>query len=101
MQLTRPYSYCSFLLAVVGFFAFILSYAVSPDYPQGIFYGVIYVLFYGSIAAMFIGMVLGLIAIFRQENGKRKYVGVILPIGLALFLLFIPLIMAGLLIVND
>ncbi len=101
MIFKRTYGFWSLLLGILGVLFLILNYIVLPDNPEGISILIIRLLLGSSLISFVTGIICSIIAIKKRERGIKKYFGIIIPLFTFLFILFIPILMGILFVLND
>lgn len=101
MSSKKPYGSRSLLFGGIGVILLILSYAITPDVPQGFMYFMIGTIFILSLTFITFGIMNSVIALRRKETGKIKYAGLIVPIIIISYIIVIPIIMGLLFTLNN
>ena len=101
MILNKTYSYWSVLLSIVGTLLLIGTYFLSPSDPQGMIVVGLKIMFTAAIILLVLGIISSTLAIKKKENGMKKYVGILLPVLIILFVILIPILMAIGFMLND
>ncbi|WP_017726136.1 hypothetical protein [Halalkalibacterium ligniniphilum] len=90
------YGKWSAILSIVCGLALLVSYAFASDYPKGLEYVLLVILFYGSIVLGVVSLILTVIAYKQKEIGFTKNVApIVIGIILLIYLLTFVLIMIG------
>ncbi|MFD1416951.1 hypothetical protein [Oceanobacillus jeddahense] len=101
MNVKKNYGFWSMLSSIMGLILLIVSYAVAPEEPQGMVTIGILVLFFTAILFLVLGTIGSTLAMKQQEKGRKKYVGIFLPVLILLFVVLVPILMGIGFILND
>jgi len=93
MILNKSYSYWSVLLSIIGSLLLVTTYLISPADPHGIIIIVMKILLALAIIFLISGILASILAIKKKEEGTKKYIGILLPILVILFVILIPILM--------
>lgn len=94
MILNKTYGYYSALCSVIGTLLLIITYTLVPNGPKGIMVIVVSITLILSIILLIMGIICSVLAIKNKEPSIKKYIGILLPILIILFIALIPLLMA-------
>src|SRR5690625_5597982 len=89
----KSYSFSSALFSIVGLLLLIMTYVIAPDHPQGIIVFVMVITLGLAVILFVAGFMASILAIKKKELGVRKYFGILVPIFIFLFYLFMPFFM--------
>ena len=101
MFFNKNYSFWSALFGTSGIILLILSYIISPDNPEGFIYYLITIVFIASLFSLLTGFISSIFALKKKEEGKRKYVGLFIPLFIIVCIILIPVIMGILFVLNN
>lgn len=101
MFLNKSYSYWSLVLSIVGSLFLVTPYLISPVHPQGFIVLMMKAMLIIAIILLILGCATSFYAIKKKEEGVKKYVGILLPLFIILFIILIPILMGVGFILND
>lgn len=93
MLFKKTYGYWSVLFGITGTLLLLATYLVSPSNPQGTAVVGLMILLAVAIVTLVLGIITSTIAIKKKEGGMKKYVGILLPVFILLFIVLIPILM--------
>lgn len=92
MIFKKTNGFWSTLLSIIGTLLLIATYAVA-DGPQGIEVVLIAAMMILSIILLLLGIVSSIVAIKKKEPGTKKYLGILLPVLIVLYVILVPILM--------
>lgn len=101
MILNKNFSYWSVLFSIVGSLLLITTYLISPGDPQGMIIMSMKIMLTVAIILLALGIITSILAIKKKENGSKKYIGILLPILIILFVILVPILMGIGFMFND
>lgn len=97
----KSYSFWSMTASLLGAASLGLSYVIAPDIPQGFTLFVINVLLISAAVFILAGVLSSIAAIVNKEPEKKKYIGILIPFTVILYIVLVPIVMGLLFGIND
>jgi len=101
MNINKSYSFYSALQSVAGLLFLLMTYMIAPDHPAGMIKIIMAIMLGLAIILLITGIATSILSIKRKELGVTKYIGLLIPVLIVLFILLMPFIIGIGFIIND
>ena len=98
MIFNKTYGHWSTIVSVFGTLLLMATYI--PNNPEK-FTVIIMIMLVLAIILLVSGIILSILAIKNNEVGTKKYIGILLPVLIILFIVLVPFLMAVGFLIND